>query len=64
MVLFILVTAYILASFVFFDIFREHISHAGFFHVLFISLIWPLSIPYGYVKAVVRNYKELTNHDK
>jgi len=63
MALFILVTAYILASFVFFDMFREHTSHTSFFRLLFLSLIWPLSVPFGYVMAVIRNYKELKKHD-
>jgi len=64
MALFILVTAYILTSFIFFDMFREHASNAAFFRILFISLMWPLSVPFGYVMAVIRNYKELKNHDE
>jgi len=48
----------------FFDMLREHLSNAGFYSVLAISLIWPLSIPFGYVTAVIRIYKEQNNHDK
>ena len=64
MALFILIFSYIIVSFMFFDMFREHISNTGFYRVLFISLIWPLSVPFGYVMAVIRNYKELKNHDE
>jgi len=63
MALFILVFSYIIVSFIFFDAFRVHISHDGFFRVLTISLLWPLSVPFGYVKVIIRNYRELKNHD-
>ena len=64
MALFILVFSYTIVSFMFFDMFREHITNAGFYRVLFISLIWPLSVTFGYVLAVIRTYKELKNHDE
>jgi hypothetical protein len=67
MALFILVAAYVLASFIIFDKFRECLPHASFYFILLISIAWPLSLLYGYSKAVVgiyRGYSEQEDNRK